>query len=67
MSSDFSIQFFDKQFSEHVRTGDAKLNPFEPAAISYLNGRGFKFCVMERKRASILGCYSDASAGGDKA
>jgi tellurite methyltransferase len=47
MSSDFSIQFFDRQFSEQARTGDGKLNPFELAAISYLNGRVLDFgCGM---------------------
>lgn len=39
MSSDLSIQFFDKQFAEQSRTGDCKLNPFELAAIPHLKGR----------------------------
>ena len=39
MSSDLSIQFFDKQFAEQSRTGDRQLNPFELAAIPHLKGR----------------------------
>ncbi len=39
MSSDISIQFFDRQFSEQARTGDCKLNPFELVAVPYLKGR----------------------------
>jgi len=39
MSSDLSIQFFDKQFAEQARTGARELNPFELVAIPYLKGR----------------------------
>ena len=39
MSSDRSIQFFDRQFAEQLRTGDCKLNPFELVAIPHLKGR----------------------------
>ncbi len=39
MTSDRSIQFFEKQFEEQVRTGACELNPFELVAIPYLKGR----------------------------
>lgn len=39
MTSDRSIQFFEKQFEEQVRTGACELNPFELLAIPYLKGR----------------------------
>ena len=39
MSSDLSIQFFNKQFAKQYHTNDSKLNPFELAAIPHLKGR----------------------------
>ena len=39
MSSDLSIQFFNKQFAKQYYTNDSKLNPFELVAIPHLKGR----------------------------
>lgn len=39
MITDPSIQFFDAQFKQQVRSADLGLNPFEQAAVPYLKGR----------------------------
>ena len=36
MSADSSVRFFDAQFERQVREGDFALNPFETAALPYL-------------------------------
>ncbi|HEY9097335.1 MAG TPA: class I SAM-dependent methyltransferase [Thiobacillus sp.] len=38
MSSDTSIHFFETQFQQQVRNTDLTLNPFEQAALVYLQG-----------------------------
>lgn len=39
MSTNPSIEFFDRQFLRQVREADLELNPFEQAALPYLHGR----------------------------
>ncbi|MBA3597767.1 MAG: methyltransferase domain-containing protein [Methylibium sp.] len=39
MSSNHSIEFFDKQFERQVREHELALNPFERAALPHLRGR----------------------------
>ncbi len=39
MNPDPSVAFFDAQFQRQVRERDFRLNPFEQAAIPYLEGR----------------------------
>jgi tellurite methyltransferase len=39
MSSEHSIQFFDRQFQRQVGEGDLQLNPFEQIALPHLRGR----------------------------
>lgn len=43
MSTASSIRFFDAQFERQVREGDFALNPFETAALPYLDGRVLDF------------------------
>jgi len=39
MSSNRSIEFFDRQFEHQTREGEAALNPFDQAALPHLHGR----------------------------
>jgi len=39
VANNTSIAFFDSQFQRQVREGDLRLNPFEQAALPYLQGR----------------------------
>jgi tellurite methyltransferase len=43
MSSNRSVEFFDRQFERQVRAPDFALNPFEQAALPHLRGRVLDF------------------------
>ena len=43
MSTNASIRFFDTQFRKQLRDADLQLNPFEQAALPYLNGQVLDF------------------------
>lgn len=43
MTAESSVRFFDAQFERQVREGDFALNPFETAALPYLDGRVLDF------------------------
>ena len=43
MNPDGSVAFFDRQFEQQVRNRDFTLNPFELAALPYLQGRVLDF------------------------
>jgi len=63
MTSDASIRFFDTQFQRQVRDADLKLNPFEEAALPYLEGRVLDYgCGLGNLSvaAARRGCHVDA-------
>lgn len=70
MSSNHSIEFFDKQFERQVREHDLALNPFERAALPHLHGRVLDLgCGMgnlavsaARQGCSVLALDASATA-----
>jgi tellurite methyltransferase len=47
MSSNRSVEFFDRQFERQIQQNEAALNPFEQAALPHLRGRVLDFgCGM---------------------
>jgi tellurite methyltransferase len=47
MSSNRSVEFFDRQFEQQIQQTEAALNPFEQAALPHLRGRVLDFgCGM---------------------
>jgi len=47
MSSNRSVEFFDRQFERQIHQTEAVLNPFEQAALPHLRGRVLDFgCGM---------------------
>jgi tellurite methyltransferase len=43
MSSNRSVEFFDRQFERQIQQTEAALNPFEQAALPHLRGRVLDF------------------------
>jgi tellurite methyltransferase len=70
MPSDYSVRFFDEQFQRQIRAGDLALNPFEQAALPYLQGRVLDFgcglgnlaCAAARRGCSVLALDASAAA-----
>ncbi len=68
MSSNRSVDFFDRQFKRQIHQAEAALNPFEQAALPHLRGRVLDFgcgmgnLALTAARAGCTVLALDASA-----
>ena len=68
MSSNRSVDFFDRQFERQIHQAEAALNPFEQAALPHLRGRVLDFgcgmgnLALAAARAGCTVLALDASA-----